>query len=149
METLGQKRCRFTKRLSQLIQYAETLGLYMALDGAKRSDEQAEINAMGFDGRAHLAVLLAQHGFKVLAELISNNAGDGIRNSLHELGLAADFNLYNKDGRLLPRLEDYRPLGEYWESLDPDCRWGGRFLAANGKPKPDAPHFSIENGGRK
>lgn len=63
--------------------------------------------------------------------------GIGIRNSLHCDRLAVDFNLF-RGGKLI---SDYRPLGEYWESLSPDCRWGGRF--------GDPPHFSIEHGGRK
>lgn len=63
--------------------------------------------------------------------------GIGIRNSLHCDRLAVDFNLF-RGGKLT---QDYKPLGEYWESLAPDCRWGGRF--------GDSPHFSIEHGGRK
>jgi len=63
--------------------------------------------------------------------------GIGIKNSLHCDRLAVDFNLF-RGGKLTA---DHRPLGEYWESLAPDCRWGGRF--------GDPPHFSIEHGGRK
>jgi len=71
--------------------------------------------------------------------------GAGIKNSLHLLKLAGDINLFY-DGRLLTTVEDYRPLGEFWESFstqDYTMCWGGRFL------KPDADHFSIAHEGVK
>lgn len=36
-----------------------------------------------------------------------------------------------KDGVYQPKTETYRELGEYWESLDPDCKWGGRWGDGN------------------
>jgi hypothetical protein len=75
------------------------------------------------------------------AEADANAAsGAGVSNSLHLIKLAVDFALF-KDGVNLTNLEDFRPLGEYWQSLDPQCRWGGTFA------KPDADHFSITYGG--
>lgn len=68
---------------------------------------------------------------------LNASKGIGIKNSLHCDRLAVDFNLFRGD----KLTADYRPLGEYWESLASDCRWGGRF--------GDPPHFSIEHGGRK
>jgi len=61
---------------------------------------------------------------------------------LHYSRLAVDLNLFI-DGKYI---EDgghagYKNLGEFWESLDPLCTWGGRFKDAN--------HFSITNGGFK
>lgn len=67
-------------------------------------------------------------------------SGAGISNSLHLLGLAQDYALF-KDGMNLTGLEDWRPLGEKWESMHPMARWGGRF--------GDADHFSLEWGGVK
>jgi hypothetical protein len=29
------------------------------------------------------------------------------------------------------RTDDYKELGEYWESLDQDCKWGGRWGDGN------------------
>ena len=52
-------------------------------------------------------------------------------NSLHYDRLAADLNLF-KDGKYLFKTGDHKGLGEYWESLDPDCRWGGRFRVKDG-----------------
>lgn len=48
----------------------------------------------------------------------------------HKLRLAVDLNLF-RDGKYLTRTEDHKPLGEFWESLHPECRWGGRFEDGN------------------
>lgn len=64
-------------------------------------------------------------------------SGAGISHSLHLIKLAVDFSLF-KDGAFLDTKTDYAPLGEYWKSLDPGCRWGGDFGS------PDSDHFSIE-----
>lgn len=53
-----------------------------------------------------------------------------MNNSLHYEGLAVDFDLY-KDGEYLSKSEDHRVLGEYWESLDPNCSSGIRFNDGN------------------
>jgi hypothetical protein len=74
--------------------------------------------------------------------------GIGISNSLHTIGLAVDLNLFIAD-KIQTNSEAYRPLGKYWKSLDPLCRWGGDFKDANGKPKPDGMHFSLEHLGVK
>ena len=51
-------------------------------------------------------------------------------NSRHYIRLAADLNLF-KDGRYLTATNDHSTLGDYWESLHPLCRWGGRFKDGN------------------
>lgn len=56
--------------------------------------------------------------------------GYGGKNSNHKRRLANDFNLF-KDGEYLQASEDHRPLGEYWESLHTDNRWGGRYDDGN------------------
>lgn len=61
-------------------------------------------------------------------------------NSNHYIRLAIDLNLF-KDGEWLQRTVDHIELGKYWESLHPDCRWGGRFNDGN--------HYSLEHEGRK
>jgi hypothetical protein len=67
----------------------------------------------------------------------------GHKNSLHRKRLANDYNFF-KDNVWLHRGEALKELGEYWESLDPDCYWGGRF----GESSPgagdgwDGGHFS-------
>ena len=60
--------------------------------------------------------------------------------SAHRSRLAVDFNLF-KDGKYLTQTDDHAELGEYWETLHPDARWGGRFNDGN--------HYSFEHGGVK
>lgn len=50
--------------------------------------------------------------------------------SKHKERLAFDLNLF-KNGKYLTTTEAHRPLGEYWESLDVHCSWGGRFDDGN------------------
>ena len=64
--------------------------------------------------------------------------------SLHYDRMASDFVLYDgKTGK--PVYDDDDPrwlkLGEFWESLNPLCSWGGDFGDAN--------HFSLSHGGRR
>lgn len=112
-ETLRQKQSRFVRLVGLLINYAYEQGYELTFGEAWRTPEQAARNAA---------------------------AGRGIVNSLHIERLAIDFNLF-RGGKWLQATEDHRPLGEYWESLAPDCRWGGRFNDGN--------HYSIEHAGRK
>ena len=111
--TLGDKQRLFTRHIGLLIQWAYEHGYELTFGDAFRSREQAELNAA---------------------------AGKGIANSLHCERLAVDFNLF-KDEVYLTDTENYRPLGEFWESLHPLARWGGRFKDGN--------HFSFEHNGRK
>ncbi|MBC8549765.1 MAG: M15 family metallopeptidase [Candidatus Brocadiales bacterium] len=52
-------------------------------------------------------------------------------NSFHYIKLAGDLNLF-LDGKYLTETEDHKFLGEYWESLDPLCTWGGDFSRKDG-----------------
>ena len=63
-------------------------------------------------------------------------------NSQHLKKLAIDLNLF-RNGKLCTR-DEIKPLGDYWESLHPQNRWGGnwRGLVDAGKSRfVDAPHF--------
>lgn len=78
---------------------------------------------------------------KETAELYAKD-GRGIVDSLHCIRLAIDLNAF-KAGVYLTKSEDYRELGEFWESLSvpgAECAWGGRFNDGN--------HFSIRHAGR-
>jgi len=66
--------------------------------------------------------------------------GYGSAYSVHKLKLANDINLF-KDGMYLTKTEDHKVFGEYWESLHPLCRWGGRWNDGN--------HYSLEHEGKK
>lgn len=135
--TLGQKQRQFVRLVGELIAWAYAHGYELSWGEAKRSDEQAEINAIGAAGRAVL-IKLIRPVFPLLAAKLENNRGSGIRNSLHELGLAVDFNLF-RDGVYLDATEAHRPLGEYWESIG--GAWGGRFGDGN--------HYSLEHEGKR
>lgn len=58
----------------------------------------------------------------------------GEEKSLHKKCLAIDLELF-KGAKYLQKTEDHRPLGEFWESLDPENSWGGHF--------DDGNHYSI------
>ena len=84
-------------------------------------------------------------GFEYAFGEVANFQNQGHRvGSLHYSGCAGDPALY-KDGKYMIKTEDYQALGQYWESLDPDCKWGGRWGDGN--------HFSFAPkeifGGRK
>ena len=127
---LGQKQELFSRLLPLLIDHANDLGFEVRLKELLRGEVQAEWNAN------HCAVCGAnvsmhgpQHDFTAI----------GIANSLHCQGLAIDLVLF-RDGRPLWASERYQKLGEFWESQNPLCAWGGRFN--------DGGHFSIRHGGR-
>lgn len=141
--TLGQKQRLFCSLIAELIRWLYANGYECSFGEATRSDEQAEINAIGAVGRTALVAHLRTNSkWNLLAEKIKNNTGSGIRGSLHEKRLAIDLNLF-KDGVYQMNTTAHEPLGAYWESLHPLCRWGGRFTS------PDGNHYSIEHEGVK
>lgn len=110
--TLGQKQELFMELLPRLIDFAHQQGFKLRGGELERSQAQAAANAA---------------------------TGKGIANSLHTQRLAIDLHLF-RNGRYLTRTEDHKLLGDFWESLHPLCRWGGRFNDGN--------HYSITHGGR-
>ncbi|HDI8904940.1 TPA: M15 family metallopeptidase, partial [Escherichia coli] len=103
----------FAVMIADLIHWAQEHGYRLTFGEAYRTPEQAALNA---------------------------KSGKGIRNSLHTLRLAVDFNLFI-NGKYQADTDAYRPLGEYWESIG--GTWGGRFSRADGN------HFSLEHNGVK
>lgn len=112
--TLGQKQRLFTKYVPRLIDKAYELGYEVTLGDAFR------------DPRVH-----GEMGVK---------KGYGHASSNHKQKLAIDLNLF-KDGKYLADTEYHKELGEFWESLHPLARWGGRFQDGN--------HYSFEHNGIK
>ena len=86
---------------------------------------------------------------KVVSKMLDDNLSpcfgkDGLKymvGSLHFEGLAQDIDLYDNTGKYLDKTEDHTPYGVYWESLHPDCRWGGEWGDGN--------HYSITYQGKK
>lgn len=72
---------------------------------------------------------------------VNVSTGAGILHTLHALSLAQDFSLFI-NGVYQTESAPYRPLGEYWKTLHPLCRWGGDFVT-----RQDGGHFSIEHEG--
>jgi hypothetical protein len=139
---LVEMRTDFSLAASAICIKARELKCWAAINECKRSDEQAIINASGEYGRKAIVVALRVAGFGDLAAAISNNgAANGIRNSLHEQGLAMDVLLYDEDGGYLADGPEYRALGEWWEGRDRRACWGGRF--------GDPGHFSFGYQGKK
>ncbi|EPN4319650.1 M15 family peptidase, partial [Escherichia coli] len=85
---LSEKQQLFAVMIADLIHWAQEHGYRLTFGEAYRTPEQAALNA---------------------------KSGKGIRNSLHTLRLAVDFNLFI-NGKYQADTDAYRPLGEYWES---------------------------------
>ena len=111
--SLRQKQSLFVVMVGKLIAFAGEKGYDLTFGEAYRTPEQAQRNA---------------------------DAGIGIKDSLHTKRLAVDFQLF-KDGVYLTASDDYKPLGEFWESIGGS--WGGRFS------KPDGNHFSLAHEGKR
>jgi len=103
--SLVNKQHKHLQNMAKLIQYIDSCG-YKCTEGEFfRTEEQAAIYARD---------------------------GKGIKNSRHCMRLAADINLLDHNGVYLTSNSDYLKFGEYWEALDPDCIWGGRFTRGDG-----------------
>lgn len=110
--TLGDKQRLFSVMIAELILWINNQGYQVTIGDAFRNP-------------------------KVFGH-IGEKKGYGHRNSNHKQKLAIDLNLF-KDGIYLTKTEDHRFIGEYWESLGEQCRWGGRFNDGN--------HYSFEHNG--
>ena len=67
-----------------------------------------------------------------------------LRHGGHFKKLAQDIDLFRLDPATfkfvyLTDTASHQPFGEFWESLHPLCRWGGRWGDGN--------HYSLEDGG--
>ena len=91
---------------------------------------------------AQLITWIFAQGWEVtFGEGFDDDGKGHMRGSLHYLRLAQDLNLF-VDGEYIADGDHpaWEAIGEKWESLDPECRWGGRFRDAN--------HISLAHGGR-
>ena len=116
MSKLIQAQNEFLLDVCKLVAYATSLGYVLTYGEAFRTQEQQAIYVK--TGRSK--TMESQHGKR----------------------LAVDFNIF-KDGVLQGR-DGIKPLGDYWESLRPENRWGGnwRGLVDSGRSSfVDSPHF--------
>lgn len=114
--TLGGKQELFAQHVALLIQQAYSLGFGIRLGEALRPIE--------------------------MQELYVKTGRSKTMNSMHIKKLAIDLNLV-LNGRLATR-EEIKPLGDWWESLDPKNRWGGSWRGLVESKKSsfiDSPHF--------
>lgn len=112
--TLRQKQSIFLRNVGLLIQYAYEQGYELTAGDAYRDP-------------------------RVFGE-VGDSEGYGRKKSLHKMRLAIDLNLF-KNGRYLQATSDHKPLGDYWESLDINNCWGGRFNDGN--------HYSMKHEGMR
>lgn len=112
-ESLRQKQSRFVRMLGQLIEFAYENGYELTLGDGYRDPR-----------------VFGVHG---------ETRGYGHPYSAHKIRLACDLNLFH-NGEWLQNTDDFALLGQFWESLSADARWGGRFKDGN--------HFSLEHNGR-
>ncbi len=108
--SLGNKQRFFARIFMEMLIFAHLKGYDVVLEDGKRSPEEA--------------ARLAKKG------------GIAISRSLHIKKLAHDISLF-KNRKWLKSNEDYKELGEYFESLGGP--WGGHF--------GDGGHFSVEHEG--
>lgn len=101
---LSDKQAIFAKNVARLILYIFEKGYSCSLGEVFRTQAQAEIYA---------------------------KTGKGIKDSLHCKRLAIDINLFSPDGKYFPETKDYEPFGKYWETLDTNNVWGGKFADGN------------------
>jgi hypothetical protein len=114
--TLGQHQEAFAKHFVLLVQKAWELGYSVRIGEVQRPIEMQEL-------------------------YVKTNRSKTM-NSMHLKKCAADLILII-EGKVCNRAQ-IKPLGDYWESLDPLNRWGGnwRGLVDAGKSNfVDAPHF--------
>lgn len=109
---LSEKQAIFSKNISYLIQYANKIGIDLTFGHAWRSPEEQK--------------------------RLINEGKSQTMNSRHLQRLAIDFNFFI-DGNLTYKKEDVQRLGDYWEGLHPDNRWGGNWTTF-----VDTPHFEMK-----
>jgi len=96
--TLREKQSKFVRMVSELIQFADSMGYELTFGDTFRDP-------------------------RVFGELGSRR-GYGAPNSLHKQRLAIDLNLFI-DGVYQHEAESHRELGEFWEGIGGS--WGMRY----------------------
>jgi hypothetical protein len=107
--SLVQEQAAFLLDVANLIQKATTLGWTVTGGELYRTAEQQQIYVK--TGRSKTM------------------------NSNHLKRMAIDLNFF-KDGKLIYDIAALKPIGTYWETLNPKNSWGGNWTSFK-----DVPHF--------
>jgi hypothetical protein len=134
--SLSAKQSTFAQNIAKLIQKIAASGDACTFGEVYRTQTQAWVNSL--PSNSVLKAVTANGEVRYPNPV----GGVGVLHSAHMQRLAVDLNLF-RAGVLIGTLEDFRPYGEYWKSLDPLNHWGGDFQ----HPRPDPAHFSMEDGG--
>jgi predicted chitinase/peptidoglycan hydrolase-like protein with peptidoglycan-binding domain len=117
--SLVPEQSEFLLQVAELIQKAAELGFVISGGELYRTPEQQALHI--------------------------KNGRSKTMNSQHLKRLAVDLNFFKTtpDGKLHLTYdrEDLRPLGQFWEELDPANRWGGNWSSFK-----DTPHFERREG---
>ena len=116
MSTLGQHQRAFVKDVIRLLEQALSLGFEITLGEVLRPIE--------------------------MQELYVKSGRSKTMDSMHLKKCAIDLNLF-LDGQVCTRAQ-IKPLGDFWEGLALENRWGGNWRGAVDSGKStfvDAPHF--------
>lgn len=127
--TLREKQSAFARAIASLI-------LWITEEG-KRRGEKWEVTLADGAVDPYRKVITAS------GQLVVGHDRQHMDGSLHYLRLAQDLNLF-VDGQLVKdgSHPEWKAIGEHWEAMHPELRWGGRFTSV------DANHFSFEHEGR-
>ena len=107
--TLGQNQEKFTQDLVKLLSYLIENGYTVRLGEVERTQAQQELYIK--QGKSKTS------------------------NSMHLKRCAADLHIF-KNNQWLQSKQELQTIGDYWESLDENNKWGGNF-----KNFIDTPHF--------
>ena len=125
---LVRTQIEFVRDIGKLIEHSSKLGLGLTAGEAYRTKSQQLLYYFG-----NTVIVDSKQKLKI----IGDKKRSWTTKSKHLQRLAMDFNLF-VNGQLSYRFEDYKPLGVYWESLNPKNRWGGFWKTQ------DCPHFQRE-----
>lgn len=118
-ESLGTRQRRFSIEIARLIVWAyDELGVQLTIGDAFRDPR-----------------MYGEFG---------QEKGYSSKYSCHKLKLAMDLNLFTNNGRTWTYrigTKAHQKIGEKWESMGEDHRWGGRF--------DDGNHYSFEYQGKQ
>ena len=130
---LSEIQQEFTYDVSCLIQYAyDVQGIRLTMGEAHRTNSQILLNYFGFKIVKGGALGITLKKSRKLSKTLKSSHADR---------LAIDFNFFIGNS-LVYDFEYIKPLGDYWESLNPKNVWGGDLNKDGIKNGfVDTPHF--------